>query len=85
MKRHCAAATGEEGQLLEHNENPPHFLLWQKIKLVVGGVFVGLVAFVLSVIEIEENLPKEQLNSVSDVFFFTFVPCILILFILFTN
>jgi len=52
-RMHCAAATGQEVQLLGHEENPPHFSLWRKIKLVAGGVLVGLVAFVLTVIEIE--------------------------------
>jgi len=52
-RMHCAAATGEGGQFLEHEENPTLFSLWQKIKLVAGGVLVGLVAFALVMAEIE--------------------------------
>ena len=61
-RRHSTAATGEEGQLLALEENPPHFTLWRKIKLFAGGVFIGLVAFALAMIEIEmkftERTPK---------------------------
>ena len=35
-RRRSAASTGEESQLLEPEENPPHFPLWQKIKLFAG-------------------------------------------------
>ena len=42
------AATGEEGQLLQQEENPPHFSLWWKVKLVAGAVFMGLVAHFLA-------------------------------------
>jgi len=36
----------------ESEENPPHFTLWQKMKIVTGGVLVGLVAFALAMIGI---------------------------------
>ena len=58
-RMHCAATTGEEGQLLEHEETPPHFSLWRKIKLVACGVLVGLVAFVLVMAEIEIEFTDE--------------------------
>ena len=36
--RRSTTATDEEGQLLEPEENPPHFSMWQKMKLVASGV-----------------------------------------------
>ena len=62
-RRHSTGATGEEGQLLAPEESPPHFSLWKKIKLVSAGVCVGLVAFALTMIEIEmkfmERTPEQ--------------------------
>jgi len=50
---HCAVVTGEEVLLLQHEENPTHFSLCRKIKLVAGGVLVGLVAFFLVMTEMK--------------------------------
>jgi hypothetical protein len=41
-KRHCIATTGEEGQLQELEENPPHFSMWQKMKYVAVSIFSDL-------------------------------------------
>ena len=49
-RRTSTAATGEEGQLPKQEENPPHFSMWQKIKL---GVCMGLVTIVLAMVEME--------------------------------
>jgi len=47
--RNSIAAAGEEGQLLEPEENPPHFLMQRKIKLVAGGLYMGFFFFLGSV------------------------------------
>jgi len=44
----------------ESEENPPHFSLWRKMKIVIGGVLVGLVAFALAMIEISFTETTEQ-------------------------
>jgi len=41
------------GQLLEPEENQPHFSMWQKIRLVAGGVCVGLATLVPALVEVE--------------------------------
>jgi hypothetical protein len=51
-RRKCIAST-EGGQLLEHEEKPPRFSMWQKVKYVAGGVFVGLVSPVLAMVGVE--------------------------------
>jgi len=48
QKEELFQLTGEE----EIEENPPHFSLWRKMKIVTGGVLVGLVAFAHAMIDI---------------------------------
>lgn len=57
--RNSIAATGEEGRLLEPEENPPHFSTQRKIKLVAGGVCMGLVTFVLAMVEMEIEVTEK--------------------------
>jgi hypothetical protein len=47
-RRMCNPSTEED-----HEENRPRFSLWQKIKYVAGGIFMGLVTLVITMTEVE--------------------------------
>ena len=65
--RQSTAATGEY-QLFE-TEGNAYFSMWRKIKLVGGGVWMGLVTLLLAMVEVE-NLPfvLETLLILEDMF-----------------
>ena len=65
-RRHSTAATGEELRLLEPEENPSHLSLWQKIKLVAGGVCVGLVTFAITMVELEITFTERTTGQTHD-------------------